>query len=213
MRNRAYIEFLRYAQRVTRRADDAEDLLQSVLLAAIEAGRTDLSLHENRRWLLGALRKRALFDARSAVRRRRREGLQPVSDNASADEQPVPSHFISLLPAGLRTTALLALTGHTKAEICWLLHLTDATLRQRIASIKRRWREFGGQDFSEIPGLSGSLLYGQIRQALIKPVRHGQTLLASHDPDGNLFVLGSQNHGSRQQGNTPTQKEEQNHVQ
>ena len=57
---------------MARRADEAEDLLQTILLAAVEAGRADLSCPDNRRWLQGALRKRAAFDARSAVRRRQR---------------------------------------------------------------------------------------------------------------------------------------------
>ncbi|WP_432286290.1 hypothetical protein SLT36_05910 [Aminobacter sp. BA135] len=46
---RPYAELLRKARRATRRADEAEDLLQTVLVAAVEAGRTDLSNVENRR--------------------------------------------------------------------------------------------------------------------------------------------------------------------
>ena len=58
---------------MARRRDEAEDLLQVILLAAVEAGRTDLSSSENRRWLFGALKKRAVFEERSAVRRQKRD--------------------------------------------------------------------------------------------------------------------------------------------
>ena len=73
MLSRPYVELLRQAQRASRRPDEAEDLLQAVLLSAIEAGRCDLSCPDNRRWLQGAIRKRAAFEARSAIRRRQRE--------------------------------------------------------------------------------------------------------------------------------------------
>ena len=60
MLSRPYVELLRQARRLTRRADEAEDLLQTILLSAVEAGRSDLSSLENRRWLRGALRRRRL---------------------------------------------------------------------------------------------------------------------------------------------------------
>lgn len=208
MHNRSYIEFLRYAQRVTKRADEAEDLLQTVLLAAVEAGRADMTCVDNRRWLIGALRKRALFDSRSAIRRRNRESSVALTQSSSHKKEDFPLHFISSLPPALRTTALLALTGHSKVEITWLLRLSDATLRQRMVGIKRRWREIDGDSFWEMPGLGGSLLYGQIRQALLKPVRQSSAVLASHDPDGNLFILSSQNPMPRQQGYKSTYKKE-----
>lgn len=221
MHNRQYIEFLRHARRATRRADEAEDLLQSVLLAALEAGRTDLSLAENRRWLVGALRKRALFDARSAIRRRRREAAVIVTEPGAGEDEFHPRRFVAALSPSLRTTALLALTGHTRQEIAWLLRISDATLRQRFTQIRRRWRDFDGGNLTGFPGLHGSLAFGRIRQALLKPVQDQQTALASHDPDGHLFVVRarqvstettkrerprSQNDGSRQLGHIDNQE-------
>ena len=206
--NQPYSKLLRYARQVSRRADEAEDLLQCVLLAAVEAGRADLTCTDNRRWLFGALRKRALFDARSAIRRRRRESSVAVADNSSSERESLPPHFISSLPPGLRTTVLLALSGHTKAEIAWLLRLSDCALRQRISGIKRRWRGYDGHGFPEISGLSGTLQFGQIRRALHKPVRQSGALLASHDPDGNLFILSSQKRQARQQESRSTRKQE-----
>ena len=199
MLSRPYADLLRHARRASRRADEAEDLLQSVLVAAVEAGRTDLSKPENRRWLEGAIRHRAAFDARSAMRRRRREQPFAVTSCEPADRQALPLRFIDTLPAGLRTTALLALTGHTRREIAWLQRLADTALRQRISEIRRRWRAFDGGTIEDLPGLSGPLAFGRIRRSLLEAARQQGALLASHDPDGHLFVIGtSQNSVARQ---------------
>lgn len=189
MLSRPYVELLRQAQRASRRPDEAEDLLQAVLLSAIEAGRCDLSCPDNRRWLQGAIRKRAAFEARSAIRRRQRETRWQAEPTAPVTQEAMPTAFVATLPAALRTTALLALTGHTRQEISWLLQLSDPTLRQRIAEIRRRWREAGGDRLEDIPGLDGTLHFGRIRSALLGPARRDGVLLASHDPDGHLFLV------------------------
>ncbi len=201
MLSRPYVELLRQAQRASRRPDEAEDLLQAVLLSAIEAGRSDLSCPDNRRWLQGAIRKRAAFEARSAIRRRQRETRWQAEPAASASREDMPKAFVATLPAALRTTALLALTGHTRQEIIWLLQLSDSALRQRIAEIRRRWRDAGGNRLEEIPGLDGTLHFGCIRRALLGPARRDGVLLASHDPDGHLFLVSipSQIRAARQQ--------------
>ncbi|PLP60124.1 transcriptional regulator [Mesorhizobium loti] len=189
MLSRPYVELLRQAQRASRRPDEAEDLLQAVLLSAIEAGRCDLSCPDNRRWLQGAIRKRAAFEARTAIRRRQRETRWQAEPTASSTQQDMPIAFVATLPAALRTTALLALTGHTRQEIGWLLRLSDPALRQRIAEIKRRWRDIGGDRLEVIPGLDGTLHFGRIRRALLGPARRDGVLFASHDPDGHLFLV------------------------
>lgn len=206
----AYIELLRQARRAARRADEAEDLLQTILLAAVEAGRADLGAPENRRWLEGALRKRAAFDARTALRRRRRETLcaSPPTVEPSEREQ-LPLRFVRSLPTALRATALLALTGHNRQEIAWLLRLSDPALRQRISEIRRRWREAGGHRIDEMPGLAGALAFGRIRRSLLAATRHNDVVLASHDPDGHLFVVArSQNRDLRQQERRTTAHKE-----
>lgn len=208
MLSRPYLDLLRQAQRAARRADEAEDLLQTILLSAVEAGRADLSCPDNRRWLAGALRKRAAFDARSAMRRRAREDRWAADTSGADESEALPMAFIAALPPSLRTTALLALTGHTQQEIAWLLGLADTALRQRFADIRRRWRAAGHGRLNDMPGLSGGLAFGRIRQALLTPVRRQGAVLASHDPDGHLFVvsLSSQNAPARQLGKrtTPT---------
>lgn len=210
--NPSYTQLLQYARKVARRIDEAEDLLQAILLAAVEAGRADLSCTENRRWLIGALRKRAAFDARSAVRRQKREASAILLDEPQDENEVSTADFVRTLPPSLRTTAHLALAGHTKAEVAWLLRVPDTALRQRIAQIKRRWRQFDGRHVSGLSSLKGELAFGQIRQALLQMFRHDNVMLASHDPDGHLFMVSSQNHLSRQHKGVPIIKEELDHV-
>jgi len=186
-----YADLLRRAHRASRRADEAEDLLQTVLMAAVEAGRSNLACIENRRWIEGALRRRAAFEARSAVRRRQRDGVAVVAAPEQNEPACQPARFVAGLPPSLRTTTLLALTGHTRQEIAWLQGLGDAALRQRFADIRRRWRAFGGGSLEEPPGLSGHLAFGRIRRALLHASRRQGAVLASHDPDGHLFLIGS----------------------
>lgn len=178
------------AQRAARRWPEAEDLFQTVWLAAVEAGRGDLSRVANRRWFVGALRKRALFDARTAVRRRTREQHAASMDAHVGQSAEIPAWFVERLPPKLRTTALLVLTGHNKREILWLLRINEPALRQRVADIRRRWRTEGGGALEGASGLSGPLDFGIIRRALLGPARSPGVVLASHDPDGHLFVVG-----------------------
>jgi DNA-directed RNA polymerase specialized sigma24 family protein len=192
-------QLLREAQRAARRRPEAEDLFQTVWLAAVEAGKGDLSCAANRRWFVGALRRRALFDARTAVRRRTREERAVLMDAHTGQSAEVPVCFVERLPPKLRTTALLVLTGHSKREILWLLRTNEPALRQRIADIRRRWRAEGGGSLDGVSGLSGPLNFGIIRRALLPPARSLGVVLASHDPDGHLFVVGtSRKPGARQ---------------
>lgn len=197
----AYLELLARARRLTRRSDEAEDLLQAILLSAIHAGRADLSCPNNRRWLEGALRRRAAFEARTAIRRRRREGGWST-DAAAPAGSPLPASFLGALTPSLRTTALLVLTGHAKPEILWLQRLSDAAFRQRVSEIRRRWRESDDPSIEDAAGLAGPLSYGRIRRALLGAAQGEGVALASHDPDGHLFVIrtSSQNDGRRQHG-------------
>jgi DNA-directed RNA polymerase specialized sigma24 family protein len=194
-------QLLREARRAARSRPEAEDLLQSVWLAAVEAGRADLSCAANRRWFVGALRRRALFDARTAARRRTREQHTALMHANTGQSAEIPEWFLERLPPKLRTTALLVLTGHSKREILWLLRMNDPPLRQRIADIRRRWRAEGGGSLDGISGLSGPLNFGIIRRALLQRARSPGVVLASHDPDGHLFVVGtSQKPEARQLG-------------
>lgn len=203
-----FAQLLRQAQRAARSRPEAEDLFQTVWLAAVEAGREDLSCAVNRRWFVGALRKRALFDARTAVRRRTREQRAALMDAHTGQSAEVPVWFVERLPPKLRTTALLALTGHSKPELLWLLRINEPALRQRITDIRRRWRAEGGGSLDDISGLSGPLDFGVIRRALLPPARSPGVVLASHDADGHLFVVStSRKPGVRQLGSSSNHKE------
>ncbi|MEZ6028513.1 MAG: sigma factor [Hyphomonadaceae bacterium] len=186
---RQFTDLHALARRMTRRSADADDLVQQAILAALETGRTDLSAPETRRWLAGVIRNRAAFDARTAGRRRRRETAWSETHATQSDDASDPgladAHLATLSPA-LRVTALLALSGHTRQEIGWLLNLSDAALRQRVSQLKR-----GLANASPPPAgdPSGTLAFGQIRRALLAPTRRDNAFLASHDPDGHLFVV------------------------
>jgi len=193
---RAFADLHAQARRVSRRPDEADDLLQSALLAALEAGRTDLASPETRRWIVGVIRNRAAFDARTSARRKRREStwsedVLPLAERGGGgsprlrgETEGAVATLIDL-PPSLRLTALLALSGHTRKEIGWLLKLSDTALRQRISQLKR------ALDTAPMPSAnpSGPLAFGRIRRALLGPVRRDNAFLASHDPDGHLFVV------------------------
>jgi DNA-directed RNA polymerase specialized sigma24 family protein len=187
-----YAELLRAARRVSRRPDEAEDLLHDALLAALAAGRS-APTRENRSWIEGVLRNQARLAARQAVRARRRDGawLHCQPEIAAEPEPPLratPTAIMSL-PRSLRIVALLALSGHTRAEIRHLLRLSDQSLRQRVAQLKRR--SIGARD--AIPGLRfpHGLATGRIRSNLLPVARLLGSGLASHDPDGHLFAIGT----------------------
>lgn len=193
---RAFADLHAQARRLARRPEEADDLLQSALLAALESGRTDLASPETRRWLSGVIRNRAAFDARTSARRRRRDSAWsadalPRAERGEGGSPRLRSETeggVATLPnlsPALRLTALLALSGHTRQEIGWLLNLSDTALRQRISQLKR------ALDQTPAPGAdpTGPLAFGRIRRALLGPARREHAFLASHDPDGHLFVV------------------------
>ena len=194
--SRAFADLHAQARRLARRPEEADDLLQSALLAALESGRTDLASPETRRWLSGVIRNRAAFDARTSARRRRRdsawsEDVFPHTERGGGGsprlrgETAGPAATLPNLSPSLRLTALLALSGHTRQEIGWLLNLSDTALRQRISQLKRALDNAPAPDAAP----TGPLAFGRIRRALLGPARRANAFLASHDPDGHLFVV------------------------
>lgn len=192
----AYIRLLGIARRHARRPDAAEDIVQEVLIAALAAGRYDFSSPDDLRWMAGAIKRRAAFDARSALRQRVREtrwqaerpqAAELPDATASGDIAPL---LQSLAPA-LRITAALALSGHTKAEITYLLGISDTALRQRIRGLRKALVRLGLSIPADMSSLNLDLAYGTIRQALRPFLRHHGGAFASHDPDGHLFVIKS----------------------
>lgn len=93
---------------------------------------------------------------------------------------------LDALPARLRVVARLAVAGLTRAEVKHVLDLSDTALRKRISDLRRVLGRSGA-----IPGTSlrGGLAFGAIRKTLLGAVHGQEAVLASHDPDGHLFVL------------------------
>lgn len=202
MRPGLYAQLRAIARREGRDAGAAEDMVQEAFLAAVLAGRTDFDAADTARWLTGTVRNQARMAARGAVRRRHRETSwqaqsAPVTGKAESSETAT---LLADLPASLKAVAALTLSGHNRREIAWLLGLSDVTLRQRITALKRRVVQAGLALPDDLPGLSLDLAYGRIRDALLPSLlRHGG-MLASHDPDGHLFIVArSQKPVSRQQ--------------
>ena len=79
-----YRQLRRQAAGLTRSEADVDDLVQDVLLAALQAGRSDIA------WLTGVMRNQAAMHVRSAIRRRRSEHAAASADTA-ADVQRTPS--------------------------------------------------------------------------------------------------------------------------
>lgn len=200
MRTGFYARLCAIAAREGRDSGSTEDVVQEALLAAVLAGRTDFDAPENARWLMGTVRNQARMASRGAARRRQREtqwqqhapGV-PVADGGDL------SGFLGSLPPALKVIAALTLSGHNRREISFLLGISDTALRQRIVALKRRVIAAGLAPPSGLPGLNLDVAYGRIRDALLPALlRHGG-VLASHDPDGHLFIIRrSQNAMSRQ---------------
>ena len=188
----AYRELLGIARRCSRRASEADDLFQDALLEAVKAGRSDLMDAGNRNWLAGVIRNRARFAARSAARRIRREaGWFEARPAAEERGEPTPvAEILDTLPPSLKAVAALALTGHNRREISYLLKLSDTALRQRVSGLRRAIGRTGTTAAPlNMPGLNLNLAYGSIRDALLPLLLRRGGVFASHDPDGHLFVI------------------------
>jgi RNA polymerase sigma-70 factor (ECF subfamily) len=188
MRSQLYRRLCAIARRDC--GEEAEDVVQEALLAAVRAGRVDLNDPGTARWLTGVVRNQARMAVRGSSRRRHRETdwMQAADDGAAEAVAPIEPILAGLSPA-LRAVALLALTGHNRREIAYLLRLDDAALRRRIADLKAKLSEAGVELPPGMPGLNLDLSYGRIRDALLPQLLRQGGVFASHDPDGHLFVV------------------------
>ena len=180
------------ARRHTRRAQDADDLVQDVLVAALEAGRFDAP------WLEGVMRNQATLAARGAMRRRRREAERGVTGEPAppTDLPAVNMQVLDRLPPAARSVAVLALHGLGPEEIRWILGLTPAALRQRLTRVRRQLGELPASLRAEAlalayvrdPARSVDLQFGLVRRAL-KAALQARAGLGTHDADGHLIVI------------------------
>lgn len=201
MRSAIYTRLQAVARRESRDAGIADDLVQEAMVAAIRAGRTDFDAPETSRWLVGVIRNQARMAARGAMRRRRRDGewRSNAAQAAEPDETQNLARLLDSLPASLRIVAALALSGHDRREIAYLLQVSDTALRQRLMALKRRFLAEGVAAPADLPGLNLDLAYGRLRDALLPKLRRHGGVFATHDPDGHLLVIGCSQIGRRRQ--------------
>lgn len=181
------------ARRLSRRPEDADDLVQDSLLAALEAGRDDAA------WLEGVMHRQAAMAARGAARRRRREAAADeavAASSADDDTAPMANALLRQLPPAPRRVAVLALHGLDAAEIRWILGIPDTAFRQRLSRIRRALGELAPAQRAEAralayvrdPARSVELQFGLVRRAL-KAALAGRAGLGTHDADGHLLVI------------------------
>jgi RNA polymerase sigma factor (sigma-70 family) len=189
------------AARHSRVAHEAEDLVQDILLAAIQSGR-DCNDARFLPWAYGAIRNRAKFAARSAARRKLRERVH------AADEIEAPHSafrfsdgFIAALPRSQRLVALLVNLGMGRREIGYLLGLTDVALRQRIQGLKRAAFASAERPEEGEPA-AGSAPDGRARRTLKASLpKSGGRRFAIRDPDGLPIFFAFTAHISGDDGN------------
>jgi RNA polymerase sigma-70 factor (ECF subfamily) len=194
----------RQAAGLARSTADADDLVQDALLAALQAGRSDIA------WLSGVMRNQAAMHVRSAMRRRRRE--QDAANVEIAGEAPSPGadpgELLKRLPPSARRVATLALHGLAADEIRWILVVSPAAFRQRLTTIRKALGALPPELQSEAlalayvrdPARSVDLQFGLVRRAL-KAALGGLPGLATHDADGHLLVIRSDAHTLALRGN------------
>lgn len=189
----AYRRLRAEARRHARRAADADDLVQDALLIALEQGRSD-----DPAWLAGVICNQAAMQARSAIRRRRREAAVAEDDVAPTHEETQPSAgaLLERLPPAARRVAVLALHGLNAEEIRWVLGIGAAAFRQRLTSIRKVMGALPPSQRAEAlalayvrdPARTVDLQFGLIRRAL-KAALGGTDGIGTHDADGHLIVL------------------------
>lgn len=183
------------ARRHARKAQDADDLVQDALLIALQNGRDG---HDDPAWLSGVLRNQAAMQARSAIRRRRREAVLAEEDVASAREAspPVAGALLERLPPAARRVAVLALHGLNADEIRWILGISATAFRQRLTSIRKvigalpplQRAEALALAYVRDPARTVDLQFGLIRRGLMAALR-GTDGIGTHDADGHLIVV------------------------
>jgi RNA polymerase sigma-70 factor (ECF subfamily) len=188
-----YDECLRVAARCVRNRADAVDLVQTVLLQAIERGVSELSAVERRAWLRGALRRRAAFDARVAGRRRSRESrwleTRGVIDPAATPWR-FSAEFLAQLQPSVRALAALASADLNPDEIRAVLRLSGTAFRKRLSMLRRFVREAAEAGLSVVAVRSTVYALGPARASVIESMRRRpQSVLGSHDPDGHPLIF------------------------
>ena len=194
-----YNHWLAVAGKYSRRTDEAGDVLQDALLIAVNKGRLDFSLEENRRWFSGVLRNRAAMIARTEARRRKREG-EHATDQETSDmpKDNGDTKFLERFPPAARKLAGLMLHGMTRSEIMFVLSLSETAFRQRLTTIRKVLSGLSPELRAEATALAyyrdagdaSHLEFGLVRRALLQGIRLTSEI-GTHDPDGHLLLIRS----------------------
>lgn len=209
----AYAHWLNVARRHSRRREEADDLLQDALLAAVRAGRRPLECDVDAPWFHGVIANLAIARARSAVRERTRREKLDIIEAAfapGAEQDPLPD--LDTLPDALRRTLVLALNGLDRREIQHVLGISDAALRQRLTALKKQLGDrFKDTDVHALAAAYAARILarnppdgGKRRTTLARgPAHLDRFRFGISDGDGNLFAISvrpaSQNEALRQQ--------------
>lgn len=189
-------ELNRLARKYTRRIEEAEDLVQDLLVEAVRKEK-DFTEDQFMAWAHGVLRNRAAFIARTEGRRRKREkAVQEKSDDPDQYRPRFPESFTGSLSPALRITARLINCGLNQIEIEYLLGISNQTLRQRFSQLRKEWTTFlkvnnSGTEYSK-ERVPDPFDIGLLRRSLRKSF-HGNSekMIGSFDPDGHLFIVRS----------------------
>ena len=166
--------------------------MQTVFLRALERG-VDVDAPDRRAWLRGALRRRALFEARLAGRRRKREaGWFEARDPADPPPRPwrFSPEFLAQLQPSVRALAALASADLNPDEIRSVLRLSGTAFRKRVSMLRRFVREASEAGLTVVTNRGTAYALGPARAGLIESLRRRpQAVLGSHDPDGHPLIF------------------------
>jgi DNA-directed RNA polymerase specialized sigma24 family protein len=192
----AYDQWLRAARASSRDRNEAGDLVQAVVLRALERGIVDLEGHERHAWMRGAIRRRAAFEARLAARRHKRDARfqheQQANDGPRARPWAFSTEFLASLQPSVRALAALASADLSPDEIRWVLRLSGTAFRKRLSMLRRFVREAGEAGLTVVTTRGTAYALGAARADVIASLhrrRDSQAVLGSHDPDGHPLIF------------------------
>jgi len=140
----------------------------------------------------GVIANQARMNARGAIRRKARDAryssVPAQTDDDDQGGQAALFAWVRTLRPALRPVAALALTGHTRGEICSALGISDAALRQRLRALKLAAESSGPGPVSSA-WLRAHLPHGVLRRGLKAALQHRQAAIGTYDPDGNLLIF------------------------
>lgn len=188
------------ARRHSRVADEADDLVQDLLLRMLESGRSGQE-PGFLAWAHGALRNHARFVARGAARRRRRE----ASSGSVLQDRPftrrIHADQLAQLPRALRVVAVCVNAGLNRQEIAYLLALNGTALRQRLSGLKRVLAVVAPHPDAEVAEAARPA-DGPLRRALQRDLPAlAVRRLAVRDPDGHALFFWERDHVRTALGN------------